>query len=208
MGVSCARRIVDYPGKAMAEDQHEQAQPWHRRKGETGKAWEAFQVYRDLGPTRSANKTAGQLKKAGSLIRAWKLKYDWEERAAAWDRHLEREKDSAWVRSQTAHPDEIAAMNARHAEAALALQQKALLRLAQLDPAQLTPPQVLAYLVEAVKLERTARGEAREEDAAGDDADQDIVVRLLADPDSRRLAAQLAARAGGSNGHSTNGHGR
>lgn len=185
----------------MADDQQEATPPWHRRKGESGKAYEAFCVFRDMGPSRSCGRVASQLAKSGSLMRAWKLKWDWEQRADAWDRHLETQRDSAWVRAQTAHPDEIAAMNARHAEAALAIQQKALLKLAQIDAADLTIPQTLNWLVEAVKLERMARGEAKADEPEGDVADQDMVIALLADPDSRNLAAQLAARAPHHNGH-------
>lgn len=169
-------------------------------KGESGKAYDAFLTYRDQGATRSLRKVAEHLAKSGSLIRRWSLQWHWTARVGAWDNHLLEQRDSAWVRAQTAHPDEIAAMNARHAEAALALQQKALLKLAAIDSGDLTIPQTLTWLVEAVKLERMARGEAKEDDAQGDEADQDVVVRLLADPDSRRLASQLAARAGRTNG--------
>jgi hypothetical protein len=189
---------------AVPDGTADEPEPWARRPGESGKAYQAFVCWRDLGVTRSTTEVSRQLGKGPDLIRRWKRRWDWDHRTAAWDAHLARAKDTAWVRSQTAHPDEIAAMNARHAEAALALQQKALLRLAQIDPADLTVPQTLQYLVEAVKLERAARGEAKADEAEGEANEQDVVIQLLADPDSRRLAAQLAARATGTNGR--NGH--
>lgn len=191
-------------GEPVAAPQPEESLPWQQMEGESGKAYEAFCVFRDQGATRSCSRVARHLGKSGQLIRRWSATYDWQARSAAWDRHLEAVRDQAWVKAQTAHPDEIAAMNARHAEAAVAVQQKALLRLASISPDDLSPAQTLAWLVEAVKLERMARGEAKEDDAAGDEADQDAVVRLLADPESRRLASQLAARAGHA---ARNGHG-
>jgi hypothetical protein len=179
------------------------AEPWARQYRETGKAYEAFLVYRDLGLSRGAMEVSRRLAKRAELIRRWRKAWAWDERCAAWDAHLAEARDTAWQKAQTAHPDEIALMNARHAQMAQGLQQKALLRLAELRPADLSPPQVLAYLVEAVKIERLARGEAKQDVPEGEEADQDIVVRLLADPTSRGLAERLAAAAGhaGQNGH-------
>lgn len=179
----------------MPTDDAQGAEPWERRYRESGKAYEAFLVYRDQGHSRGTTAVSRQLGKRAELIRRWKKAWEWEPRVAAWDAHLAEYRDNAWRKAQTASPDEIALMNARHAQMAQGLQQKALLRLASLNPSDLTPPQVLSYLVEAVKIERLARGEAKEE-PKGDEADQEAVVRLMSDPTTRSLASQLAQAAG------------
>src|SRR5436305_1600303 len=53
----------------------------------------------------------------------------------------------------------IEEMVARHAKQARALQFKAIERLAQLDPMELRPLELLAFVVQACKLERLALGE-------------------------------------------------
>jgi hypothetical protein len=50
-------------------------------------------------------------------------------------------------------------MAERHAREAVALQEKALRRLQQMQPEELSPVQVLDYFIQAAKLERLSRGE-------------------------------------------------
>jgi hypothetical protein len=173
--------------------------PWNRLKGESGKAYEAFMVFRDLGATRSCAKTASTLSKSGSLIRRWKLEWRWDVRARAWDDYLLTKRDEATVDAQaimvTAPVQLLAEMNQRHLAAAQQMQQKALLRLAQVDPADLSMVNAWLFLQQAVALERLVMNQLPEE-PKGEAADQDAVVALLSDPAARDLAAQLAAIAG------------
>lgn len=60
-------------------------QPWDRQPGETSKAYEAFAIYRDLGSSRSVRLVSEQLAKTQTVIKRWSSKYEWVERAAAWD---------------------------------------------------------------------------------------------------------------------------
>lgn len=59
--------------------------PWDRQPRETSKAYEAFQVYLDLGAQRSTRKTAERLSKSEALINGWSAKHGWPDRARAWD---------------------------------------------------------------------------------------------------------------------------
>lgn len=133
------------------------AEIWERLPGESSKAYEAFCIYRDLGVDRSIEKTAKSRLKPGSYswLRNWSSKYNWVERARAYDDYLEREKRKEQEKA-------ILEMVERHTKEAMALQQKALERLKSLDPNELSTRDVLSYLMEAIKLERLSRGEPNE----------------------------------------------
>lgn len=168
-------------------------------KGESGKAYDAFLVYRDMGGTRSSAATAEAVGKAGSLIRRWKLQWRWDVRARAWDDYLLLRRDEARIDAEaimvSAPVQLIAEMNQRHLAAAQTMQQKALLRLATVDPADLGPQAAWQYLQEAIRLERAVMLQLPDE-PKGDEADQDAVVKLLSNPTTRALAGQLAEAAG------------
>lgn len=62
--------------------------PWKKLDGETAKSWEAFTVYRDLGPGRSMAKACEELGRPPGYARwmeKWSVKYDWVARAEAFD---------------------------------------------------------------------------------------------------------------------------
>ena len=136
------------------------AEIWERLPGESSKAYEAFCIYRDLGVDRSIEKTAKNRLKPGSYswLRNWSSKYNWVERARAYDDYLEREKRKEREKA-------ILEMVDRHIKEAMALQQKALERLKTLNPDELTTRDVLNYLLEAMKVERLSRGEPTESQA-------------------------------------------
>lgn len=60
-------------------------QPWDCQPGETAKAYQAFVIYRDLGPDRTVQRTANELAKNYTTVNAWSRKWEWAARAAAWD---------------------------------------------------------------------------------------------------------------------------
>lgn len=65
---------------------------WDRLENETAKAYAAFAVYRDLGPLRSLVRARDKLgKRPGyeTLLGRWSRRYNWVERAQAWDAHLD-----------------------------------------------------------------------------------------------------------------------
>lgn len=169
--------------------------PWDRLPNETPKAWQAFLIFRDLGVARTSADVARQLGKSTELLRRWKKQWDWERRATAWDQHLAGERDHAWLEAFTAAPEALAEMNRRHVAAVQEMQQRALLRLASVDPSDLSVGHAWQYLQEAIRLERLVFAQLPDA-PKGEEADQDTVVALLADPETRRLAAQLAEKAG------------
>ena len=58
--------------------------PWDRRKGESERAYEAFSAYLEMS-SRSIQKVADLLSKKRQQINTWSRKYEWRERAAAYD---------------------------------------------------------------------------------------------------------------------------
>ena len=147
------------------------ASPWEQQAGESAKAYAAFCLYRDLGSRRSLDeasrsyhqRSGRQAKpppsrrtpRASGTIRRWAQRYNWQARARAWDQESERIK-------QAEQHAAIQEMAERHAKEALMIQNKAVERLRQLRPEELGARETLAYLVEAAKLERLARGEPTE----------------------------------------------
>lgn len=146
------------------------ASPWEQQAGESAKAYAAFCLYRDLGSRRSLDEasrsyhrsgrdiqhaSAGRSPRASGTIRRWAQRYNWLARARAWDQEAERIK-------QAEQHAAIQEMAERHAKEALMMQNKAVERLRQLRPEELGARETLAYLVEAAKLERLARGEPTE----------------------------------------------
>jgi hypothetical protein len=143
--------------------------PWERQRGESLAAWTAFQCYRDLGANRSLDEVDRRLyqppaaapaeaqpsaarKRRRGHIGAWSRRFDWVQRAAQWDAHLDRE-------GRAAHIEAVKAMNQRHAAAARQLQMRALQALSEMQATDLAAADVLRFLVEACKLERLAIGE-------------------------------------------------
>lgn len=92
------------------------AAPWERQPGESEKAFQAFVIYRDLGPlvrsVRRVRETIDKIAsdaaevgqeavKSGPLSRLliWSSKYSWVDRAEAWDAELDREFRDERLRS-------------------------------------------------------------------------------------------------------------
>ena len=84
---------------SSAGDKH----PWDRQKGESAKAFEAFEQYRRLGSDRTVQgaweqywqrpgnrrRTGGkQAGEAHGYFRAWSSRWQWPERTAAWDEEV------------------------------------------------------------------------------------------------------------------------
>lgn len=76
---------------------------WERQPDETGSQWLAFKCYRDLGPARTipdAWEVYSQEKGLKSqtctgAFKDWKRENRWDERAAAYDRHQDRQTQAA-----------------------------------------------------------------------------------------------------------------
>lgn len=169
--------------------------PWDQQPGETGKAYAAFLAYRDLGVGRTCAEVGRALGKSSELIRRWRKQWGWDERCASWDGHLAGARDTAWLEATVATPSGLAAMNQRHLVVLQQIQQKALLRLESLEVGDIGIQVAFAWLMSAIAQERAVYGQLPEE-AHGDEADQEAVVKLLSDPATRKLAVALAQAAG------------
>lgn len=133
---------------------------WTRMKNESSRAYHAFCIYRDLGPQRSLEKVREELRKEGkriskTLIFRWSTKYNWVERATAYDDYLDEIKRAEQEKA-------IKEMAERHAKIAMAVQQKVIERLKELDVSELSPSDMIRWLDVAIKVERLSRGEPTE----------------------------------------------
>ena len=124
--------------------------PWEQQPGESAKAFEAFAIYRDMGVERSVRKVTQRLNKSLTLIGKWSSRYNWPERARAYDRDLDRQAHAQAVR-------DVRGMTNRHIRIAMQLQAKALEALEQLNVATLSPKMQLAFLAKATEIERMNR---------------------------------------------------
>ncbi len=102
-------------------------QPWEQQEGETPRAFGGFQVYKDLGPSRSLNAVAEDLfgkKKAKTQVRTvsrWSSKWRWVERARAWDRYATRQANQASLKERRRQGKQAAEWQANQARALMAV---------------------------------------------------------------------------------------
>ena len=101
--------------------------PWERQPKETEKAYEAFLIYKNLGPGRTFIEVSRKLHKSFTLIRRWKDAWNWKERVELYDRENDRK---AQLEAQAAQKEMIR----RHIDLGMALQKKATEALDNLNP--------------------------------------------------------------------------
>ncbi len=136
----------------------ETLQLWEQQPHEPARAFNAFTVYRDLGPKRTLREafrqeTRKESAQPNGTWTRWYTDWQWSLRAQAWDRELDALRREVAV-AETRH------MGERHAELAMAAQSQLVARLEQMDPAELSVRDLPIWLKVAVDVERTARGEA------------------------------------------------
>lgn len=103
------------------------AKPWNMRPDETSKAYQAFEVYRDLGSGRSMEKVGAILGKSRGTIEPWAQRFDWAERVRAFDEDVAaRAADKAF--------ESAVAVRARQAQHAKAIQLRAMQKFAAVGP--------------------------------------------------------------------------
>ena len=88
---------------------------WQRQPKEPDSAWMAFLLWRDAGPTRSRKQTAELVGKSKTTIDGMAAKWNWVERAASYDSHM----DDVRVKAQE---DAIVQMSKRQIALARGLQ--------------------------------------------------------------------------------------
>ena len=136
-------------------------EPWERIEGESNKAFRAFTAFRDLLPEeRSIRKALVKLwgPKADGRQRTaegWSSQWRWQERAAAWDDHLDKTKVEAKEES-------IKEVERAHAEAAKKMWEQGLSWMDGLSAEDITAQDVRTFIVEGIKLQRLSMGMSTE----------------------------------------------
>lgn len=123
---------------------------WERKKGESSEAYTAFKLYYKMGAKRSCSKVAQSLLKSRVLITGWCSKWDWVERARAYDNELARQEFAEACNA-------VKKMNEQQAQIGLLIQKKALEALKEMKSKELYPKLLLQYLVQGAGLERKSR---------------------------------------------------
>lgn len=165
------------------EEQQDLNEPWSMRPGESARAYEAFRVYRDLGKERSLRAAAlefygrenpGAVRQMGD----WSTRWGWVDRVRAY----EEEQDRIY-REKAA--EELREMGERHARLAVAMLGKAARRLQSIPDSELGPRDITAFVAEASRLERLARGQAADT-VEHRGVDGEALTVVLALPEKRR----------------------
>ncbi len=125
--------------------------PWDIQPGETARAYQAFAIYRDMGPERSLAKAGQKLGKNLTTITGWSTKYGWVERAAAFDAEAAR-------RATAKSLDDHAEVRARQAQLGRLMQARGAQRIGQLDPSTLEAKEARMLASDGARIERDALG--------------------------------------------------
>ena len=157
--------------------------PWDRQTDESSIAFEAFQIFRDLGPSRSltaAHKALGRRRYA--TLRDWRQRFRWDDRIMAWEMHLDRDRQREVEERRRKTDEDIA-------EIGRSMLEKVKQRMLLLDAehiGDLTIWEAARLYRDAVHSIRLVEGQSTEVVDVIDEADVDREIR--------RLVAELAAR--------------
>lgn len=123
---------------------------WDRWEGESDKAYEAFQIYLNMGSERSLEKVNKECTKSVSLLKRWSSVYKWQERVTAYDNSIVEEARDAAVK-------ETKKMVKRHINIAMKMQKKALEAMSNLNPREMKVTDIRDFIKLATDLERQNR---------------------------------------------------
>ncbi len=153
---------VDWEGK----------DPWERMRGEPVRAFNAFCIYRDLGPDRTIRQASELVKKTDTkgvehkvsvfLLNKWSAKFKWRLRLLAWAENEDLIK-------RRARQVQIEEMEKRHVEFANLVQKKANIKFTSMtddDCKRLSAKDATTMAEMAIKVERQSLG-VRDELPAG-----------------------------------------
>jgi len=131
---------------------------WEKLSGEGFQAFAAFCVFRDLGAERSIRKAVENTEqdksswaKRYNVWRGWAAKNRWNERAAAYDRHIEKLK-------QTELRKTIEAQGEKHREVTGKMLNVVSKKLDTMNPEELTQGNLTEWVQTAIKADREAAG--------------------------------------------------
>lgn len=131
---------------------------WYRKPRETAQAYQAFELYRDLGPSRSVRLVAEELAKSRILMERWSKRWNWVIRAREYDNFNEH------ARMQAFHKKRLASIE-KQAELGEALREKAHTAVIALDTSEMDAAVICRMAEVGVKIERLAYGDSTENNA-------------------------------------------
>jgi hypothetical protein len=136
--------------------EHEPVQPWDRQRDEGARAYAAFRIYRDLGPTdRSLSLVAQASEKSLTWMKEWSRRHSWVGRARAWDAENDRIKRAQHIKG-------LEEMARRHMATGQLLQQRSLRRFAEMtdeDVKAMTVSETIRLVEIGIRLERQGRAD-------------------------------------------------
>jgi hypothetical protein len=126
---------------------------WEILPSETSAEFEAFSVFRDLGPSRNYSQVAGPTGHKYDTVATWARKHDWAARCRAWDVHLDALRRKEFEQAQRA-------VIQAHVDVGAKVRDKAMRALGKVTVEQLAkqPRVALAMLEAAVRIEQQALG--------------------------------------------------
>ncbi|MDR0444063.1 MAG: hypothetical protein LBH44_11725 [Treponema sp.] len=131
---------------------------WERLPGETGAAFAAFCAFRDCGLDRNIRKAIESVEKdevvQAKKYRVWRnysCQYRWQERAADFDRHIEKLKQTELRKTIEAQGEVHRAVTGKMLEVVSK-------KLDTMNPAELSQNNVTEWAAMAIKTEREAAG--------------------------------------------------
>ena len=125
---------------------------WEQQENEGKEAFEAFQIYRDMGVSRSLSAVAQQLNKSKTLMGRWSGDHNWVERAKAWDGEQDRILRAEQIK-------DIKKMRQRHADLAVEILEKAWEGIRHLPAEELNAVAISRLVEVASRLEQKSRGD-------------------------------------------------
>jgi len=131
---------------------------WERLAGETPLAFAAFCAFRDVGPERNIRKAVDNTEKDETkrekrrrVWRNWSAQFRWRERAADYDRYLEKLKQEELRKTIEAQGETHRAVTGKMLEVVKK-------KLDTMNPEELTQGNVTEWVQTAIKAEREAAG--------------------------------------------------
>ena len=129
---------------------------WERLQGETSAAFSAFCAYRDFGLERNIRKAVESVEKDVTaqakkykVWRNWSTQYPWRDRAADYDKYIERLKQAEMRKT-------IEAQGEKHREVTKKMLDVVSKKLDTMNPADLSQGSVSEWVQTAIKADREA----------------------------------------------------
>lgn len=172
--------MVELSGGRLADMKSNERKLWQCMSNETPRAFAAFSVFLEMGNERTVIGVGKKLSKSRQIIDRWCQRYNWRERAQAWDAEQDALKREAMAR-------EIIQFGERQANIGKLLQTKGIIRLQDMNIGRMSVRDAIACIVEGAKLERLGRGEPTEHHS--------LITKSYTREDDRRRQVDQARQA-------------